>query len=82
MEYSKKSKPGLIFLDYYLKDGDALDIIHAINKTDWNPKIIVISSQENTEIVQELKDLGVMGYIVKDNEWVKHLRKYLTLLSI
>jgi DNA-binding NarL/FixJ family response regulator len=81
LSYCEQSKPDLIFLDYYLEDGNALEIVKAINKMQWNPKIIVISSQEETETVMELRNLGIMGYIIKDNEWMMHLRKYLTLIA-
>ncbi len=80
-EYSKKSKPDLIFLDFNLGDGNGLDVVKKINSMDWKPKIIVVSAQEDAEIAAQLANLGVMGYIVKDHEWKKYLIEYLSILS-
>jgi DNA-binding NarL/FixJ family response regulator len=80
-EYSFTEDPELIFLDYYLNDGTGNQIIKKIKAMNWNPKIIIISSQENTHIVSDLHKQGITGYIIKDHEWKTHLSQYLALLS-
>lgn len=61
----------LMLLDYYLvnKDDDEVltgeDVLDEVNEHCNNCKVIMISSQENPQITEHLKEKGVVQYIDK-----------------
>lgn len=60
-------KPDLILLDFYLPDMNG-DVILDIIRSKYNKfelPVLIISSQEDKEVVVKLAKLGVSGYIVK-----------------
>jgi DNA-binding NarL/FixJ family response regulator len=62
-------KPKVILLDYLLPNTNAVEIIKTLKKIHLQSKIILISSQNNPEVVLELNALGIDGYLIKDEGW-------------
>jgi two-component system chemotaxis response regulator CheY len=76
-------KPKLIFLDYLLTNTNALEIVKTLKKINLPSKIILISAQNNPEVVLQLNALGIDGYLVKDENWeYKITENYTELLKV
>ncbi|NNC82907.1 MAG: response regulator [Flavobacteriales bacterium] len=69
----KKSTPDILFLDYYLPDGNSTSVLKDIKARNLKTKVIMVSSQENPEVAINLKELNCDGYIVKGDRWKEHL---------
>ena len=67
---SEDSKPDLVLLDIIMPETGGIDVLIEVGK-DQN--IIVISAVGQEKVVDEAKELGAKGYIVKpfDNNQVK-----------
>lgn len=74
-EYCLENSPKLILLDYYLPDYSGSDILNFIRKLLPETKVIIISSQNDSEVTIELFQKGVSGYIVKETGWTDHLEE-------
>jgi response regulator of citrate/malate metabolism len=61
--------PELVVLDYYLtQSGSRMnggDVVAAIKKTGKNPRIVMLSGQEDGQIVLNLINEGVRDYVIK-----------------
>jgi len=64
-------KPDIVFLDYYIMD-DTLEpvtgekLLEEIRKIDNNIQVVMVSGQEDKEIIEKLKRKGAAFYINKD----------------
>lgn len=67
--YFKSEIPDIIFLDYNLPDGNGEEVLKFIKDKKQNIKVILISSQEDSDVGIKLKMLGADGYIVKNKDW-------------
>lgn len=71
LEYLKQNTADLIILDFYtpLMNGDEfIDRLHSMGKT---PSIIMVTSANDTDIVQSLLSRGVLDYLVKPFEYIR-----------
>lgn len=69
LEYFKKYTADLIILDYYtplMNGAEFIDRLHAMGKS---PSIIMVTSANDTDIVQSLLSRGVLDYLVKPFEY-------------
>lgn len=69
LEYFKKNNADLIILDYYtplMNGAEFIDRLHSMGKS---PSIIMVTSANDTDIVQSLLSRGVMDYLVKPFEY-------------
>ena len=80
-KFHKEIAPDIIFLDYFLPDGNGDKILDKIKELMPKSKVVLISSQDNTEIAIELKRKGVDNYISKDKNWRNNLNDVLGELS-
>lgn len=60
-----KEKPDLITLDFRLPDMDGIQLLKKIREVNEDVKVIMISSQDDIEVVVDLLKMGVYDYIVK-----------------
>lgn len=67
MDYLKKQdrKPEIICLDYNLPDITGLELLQQIKKKTPDSYVIIISAQDNLEVVAKLMKNGAFGYITK-----------------
>ena len=69
LEYLKTHDTDLIILDYYtpsMNGSEFIDHLHSLGKA---PAIIMVTSANDTDIVQSLFTRGVMDYLVKPFEY-------------
>lgn len=71
-------KPDVVLLDYYLnsKDLDAkngLEILREINEINSDTKVIILSAQEDCNLVYDCVRENAASYIVKDNETFRNV---------
>ncbi|MCF8296417.1 MAG: response regulator [Saprospiraceae bacterium] len=68
-------KPDMIFLDHFFNSNNmtGLETLRVIKKTNINARIIILSAQEDPAIVKEYYDIGIDGYIMKDNKLMKNI---------
>ena len=74
--------PDLITLDYRLPDMKGLEVLKKIKTENQDIQVILISGQDDIEVVVELLKYGAYDYIVKSNDirnrllnTVNHIRK-------
>lgn len=60
--------PDVITLDYRLPDMHGADVLKKIKEENEDIQVIVISGQEDIEVVVDLLKLGAYDYIVKSND--------------
>ncbi len=74
--------PDIVFLDYYLKEDDSMEIIKHLKKNNPKTKIIVVSSQNDPSIALEIKKNNCFGYVSKYNDWEDSMKMYIEKLEI
>jgi len=55
-----------VLLDYFLPDGNGMDLIEVIKKYNPEAKVLVISADTNNPAILTMVDQGVNGFISKD----------------
>mgnify|MGYP005834804851 CR=1 FL=1 len=71
-------KPDLIILDYYFtKSGqtvmNGMEVFDKIKEIEPDVLIVMLSGQENGELVLELARKGIDDYVIKDNNLIDNL---------
>lgn len=74
--------PEIVFLDYYLKEDDSMEIIKRLKNNHPKTKIIVVSSQNDPSIAIEIKKNNCFGYVSKYNDWEDSMKMYIEKLEI
>lgn len=77
-----ENRPEIIVVDLLLPDISGLDIIHKVKAFNPEIEIVVLSAQEEIDVVAETQKAGVFNYIVKNESSLKYLRKVLEDLLI
>ena len=70
--------PDLVILDYYFIDSkrevmNGMEVLHKIKEMKPEIPVIMLSGQENGEIVLELARKGIDDYIIKDKNLLENL---------
>lgn len=70
--------PDLIILDYYfvsenMEVMNGMEVFNRIKESNPRTPVIILSGQENGEIVLELARKGVDSYVIKDNFLIENL---------
>jgi two-component system OmpR family response regulator len=75
-------KPELVILDYYLNQNDSQmngnDVVKVIKEKGFNPRIVMLSGQEDGKIVLDLINQGVRDYIIKGENAFSELDEILS----
>lgn len=58
-------RPDLVILDIYMPKADGLQVLHVLKKLSRQSKIIVTSTSENMRFIEEAKNYGINGTMVK-----------------
>ena len=61
----QKYKPDLVTMDINMPKADGIQALRAILKLDPGAKVVMVSSVEQKEIVQDAIKLGARDYVVK-----------------
>lgn len=62
LEKYELEKPGLVLLDIIMPEVDGMEVLKKIGKI---AKVVVISAVGQEKMIEEAKELGALGYIVK-----------------
>ena len=65
--FLSKNSPDYVFLDYNLPDGNGLDVIKFLKTNNPDAGIVIVSDQQDPNVVIELKSLGIENYFIKDS---------------
>ncbi len=65
----KKQKPQIIFMDISLPDTNGILLAQKVLEVYSNVKIIILSSYNNIEIINESIQAGVSGYLLKNTDY-------------
>lgn len=71
LEYLKKHTADLIILDYYTPLMNGAEFIDKLHSMGQSPSIIMVTSANDTDIVNALLSRGVMDYLVKPFEYAR-----------
>jgi two-component system response regulator DevR len=61
-----QDNPDLVLMDIRLPDGSGLDACRALQQSQPNLRILVLTSFADDELIYEAVSLGVSGYVMKD----------------
>lgn len=61
----QKYKPDLVIMDINMPKADGIQALRAILKLDPHAKVVMVSSVEQKEIVQDAIRIGARDYVVK-----------------
>ncbi len=69
--YELQKKPDVVLLDYYIMDDSlkpltAKEFIEGATTEERKIDIIVVSGQEDQELIEEIKNAGITAYLGKD----------------
>jgi PAS domain S-box-containing protein len=67
----------LLTLDYQLPDGDGLELLGEIMARNHNPLAIMVTGHGDETVAARAFQLGVVGYVVKDNRMATMFRETL-----
>ncbi len=65
IELTKSQKPEVVLLDYFLPDGNGINAVPKILSITPSAKIIMLTMENNQEIIQACREAGVMGFLPK-----------------
>jgi len=67
--FIQKEIPDLVLLDLMIPDISGGQVLETMRGSDWGKsiKVLVISNLNETEAPQNLRELGIEGYVVKAN---------------
>ena len=61
----KRDRPDIVLLELEMKDMDGIEVLRRIRKIKRNIKVIVVTSIDDIEIMNEAKRLGIISYLTK-----------------
>jgi DNA-binding NtrC family response regulator len=70
--------PDIAIVDLMLPDIDGLELIKTVREKSPTTKIVVISAQEDVNIIAAAQKEGVFNYIVKSESSLSYLRQVIT----
>jgi len=59
--------PELVFLDYQIGNSSGMDILQKVKSIIPSDNIVMVSSVESINIIDEAKSFGIKNYIIKGN---------------
>ncbi len=62
----KEKRPKVLLLDYHLPDGKGVDVAREILKENSTAIILMLSMENDNDIIYQCKTVGVMGYLIKN----------------
>jgi len=65
IQLAKRIEPDVIVMDVVMPELDGIRAADEIHKSNSNTSIIILSMHHNTALVQQARNSGVSGYILK-----------------
>lgn len=78
----KDGVPEILFLDYFLEDGNGGEVLEYLNKQTKSCKTIIISSRLDIDTALTLNLEGVSEFIIKDDNWQESIRECASNLKL
>ncbi|AZQ64097.1 response regulator [Flammeovirga pectinis] len=73
----KEDPSDIVVTDLILPDIHGKEIIKILKEQNTQTKLIVMSAQEDVQMIADLQDIGIFNYIVKSDACLKYLQKTL-----
>jgi DNA-binding NarL/FixJ family response regulator len=64
---AEELKPDIVILDFSMPDLDGLEAARRIRKASANTEILVLSVYHSDQLIREILEAGVRGYVVKSD---------------
>jgi len=65
----RRSSPDVILLDLNMPRLDGIETLTILNKDFPQIKVLILSSYNHPELIEEVKKLGAKGYLIKDTPY-------------
>lgn len=62
----REKRPSVLLLDYHLPDGKGVDVAGEILKENPSAIILMLSMENDNDIIYQCKTIGVKGYLIKN----------------
>jgi len=66
-----EEEPDLVILDLKMDDVDGINVLKKIRASGNKTKVMVVSAMDDPQIINDVKKLGVSGYISKPTDLYK-----------
>jgi DNA-binding NtrC family response regulator len=70
-----EQNPDIVISDLNLPDMHGLDIIEKVKSYNPAIEVVVISAQDDVEVVSKAQDLGIFNYVVKSESCLVYIKK-------
>lgn len=75
-------KPDIVISDLNLPDIHGLDIIEKIKTYNPEIEVVVISAQDDVEVISKAQDMGIFNYVVKSESCLVYIKKVIEDLIV
>lgn len=75
IDHYKTDPSDIIVADLMLPDFHGKELVYQLKEVDTDVKVIVISAQEDVQVIADLQEKGIFNYIVKSDGCLKYLQK-------
>lgn len=62
----RSEKPDLLLLDVRMPEMDGISVLRSLQSFEMPPKVIVLTSYEQDELIYQAIKMGAQGYVLKD----------------
>jgi CheY-like chemotaxis protein len=74
-EQIEKEAPAVVVLDFMLPDTEGFDLVSKIKTFAPATRIVVVSAQENMQVIEKLQAAGIHQYVIKSASCLRYLRQ-------
>jgi CheY-like chemotaxis protein len=64
---AEELKPDIVILDFSMPDLDGLEAARRIRKASANTEVLILSVHHSDQLIREILEAGVRGYVVKSD---------------
>lgn len=79
---SLEDNPDIVICDLNLPDIHGLEIIEKVKAYNPEIEIVVISAQDDVEVISKAQDMGVFNYVVKSESCLVYIKKVIENLIL
>src|SRR5262245_59195513 len=81
LRFLQQQEFDVILLDFVLPDGNALDVVREVHATGLIVPIVVITGNDQEELLTSVLRAGASDYLVKRGEYIARLPRILRALA-
>jgi two-component system, chemotaxis family, chemotaxis protein CheY len=79
---SLEENPDIVICDLNLPDIYGLEIIEKVKAYNPEIEVVVISAQDDVEVISQAQDMGVFNYVVKSESCLVYIKKVIENLIL